>query len=390
MLNFIRKLIKPKYETLNRIEINAQALIANFNYLKSQQPKAELFPVLKSNAYGHGLKEIAHILNRTSAKMVVVDSFPEAQIVYKSFRGKVLILGEMPLGAYSYCNFRRTEFVVYNASTIKYLATKYPGLKVHLFLNTGMNREGIKDLIPFWEENKKYLKRLSINGLCSHLAAANQDVDFNNKQEKIFLSNVEYLKQQGIRPRYIHLGNSAAIFRPQTDQLNAFRPGLALYGYNPLTPSHPGYLQGESLLPILSIYSKIVAVQNLGAGQYVSYGLHYQAEHDTRVAVIPFGYHEGLDRRLSVNKASEESGAVVFEIRNASGVYPAKIAGKVCMNLSCLDLNQNTMIKVGDEVELVSPDKRKENSLIRLAQRLEIIPYEFLVKLDKSIRRVVV
>lgn len=82
MINYLRQFLKPKYETLNIIEIEAKKIIANFNYLKKRQGSAEIFPVLKSNAYGHGLKEMCLIINKTSAPMVAVDSFPEAQIVW--------------------------------------------------------------------------------------------------------------------------------------------------------------------------------------------------------------------------------------------------------------------------------------------------------------------
>jgi len=146
MINFFRQLLKPKYETLNKIEIDAKKIIANFNYLKEQQGSAEIFPVLKSNAYGHGLKELCLILNHTAAPMVIVDSFPEAQIAWRYFKRKVLILGEMPFKAYSYCDFKRIEFVIYNSETLKYLSGYGKRAKVHLFINSGMNREGIKNI----------------------------------------------------------------------------------------------------------------------------------------------------------------------------------------------------------------------------------------------------
>lgn len=133
MLNLIRKIIKPKYKTLNQIEINSKNILHNLEYIQSLQEQAEIFPVLKSNAYGHGLKEICHILKKTNIKMVAVDSFPEAQVVYKYFPGKVLILGEMPLKAYSYCKLKRTEFIVYNKETLKYLSRYGKKAKIHLF-----------------------------------------------------------------------------------------------------------------------------------------------------------------------------------------------------------------------------------------------------------------
>ncbi|MCX6797725.1 MAG: alanine racemase [Candidatus Falkowbacteria bacterium] len=366
MLNFLRQISKPQYETLNRLEIVADNIVNNYNYLQSLKPAALIFPVLKSNAYGHGLKELCQILNRTTAKMLVVDSFPEAQIVYKNFKGRVLILGEMPLTVYKYCNFRRTEFCVYNSGTVKYLANNYPGLKIHLFLNTGMNREGIKDIKSFYEENKIYLSKLNVNGLCSHLAAAEKKTE---SQENTFLRMVEYLKQQGISPKYIHLGNSLGFFTTKNTIANAFRIGLALYGYD----------ADIKLKPALKLYSKVVAIQNVSPGETVSYGTDYVVQTKTKLAVIPFGYFEGLDRRLS-------SSAIEFLING----QPAKIAGPVCMNLTVLDIFNNSDIKVGDEVELIINNNQASNSVLNISGIMGTIPYEFLVKLNANIRRLIV
>ena len=86
MFNKLRQAFKLNYETLNRLEIKKAAVLANYEALKKQQPEAAIFPVLKSNAYGHGLKELAQILNETDTPIVAVDSFPEAQIVKKYFK----------------------------------------------------------------------------------------------------------------------------------------------------------------------------------------------------------------------------------------------------------------------------------------------------------------
>lgn len=109
LINWLRQLTKANYDTLNRIEINKAAILENLELLQQEQKGLELIPVLKSNAYGHGLKELATILNETKVKMVAVDSYPEAQIVYRYFRGKVLIIGEMPPDAYKYLRWNRTE-----------------------------------------------------------------------------------------------------------------------------------------------------------------------------------------------------------------------------------------------------------------------------------------
>ncbi len=378
MMNFLRKIIKPKYETLNVIEVDAAKLIENFRYLESLQPTAAIFPVLKSNAYGHGLKEVCQILNKVKPQMVVVDSYPEAQIAYRYFRGQVLILGEMPQRAYDYCKLGRTEFVVYNEDTLRYLSRYGKRVRIHLFVNSGMNREGIKDMASFVKANKEYLDKVEVSGLCSHLASADQESKLNQEQEDNFRIALEILKKAGFEPRWIHLGNSAAVFTTKNNLLTAYRPGLAFYGYSPFS-SERG--RDASLQPALEVFSHIVSFQEINVLESVSYNETYRANQAINIGTIPFGYFEGLDRRLS-NRAQ-------FLVRSETGYFWAKIAGKVCMNLTSLDLGQNKP-KIGDIVQIISAKKEDQNSIFNLAALCDTIPYEFLVKLQANIRREII
>jgi alanine racemase len=380
MLDSIRQLIKPKYRPLNRIEIFKKNILDNYKYLKSQSGKAEIWPVLKANAYGHGLKEMCRILNKSKAKMVVVDSFPEAQIAYKKFHGQVLILSEMPLRAYSYCNLKRTEFCVYNNSTLQYLSKLNKNIKIHLFVNTGMNREGIGDLDIFLNENKDYLSQVEIVGFCSHFSAADESLETIKKQEQEFWRKLDTLKKNNIFPTKVHLGNSAAIFFCHDQRLTAFRAGLALYGYNPLNLNHPNYQKAENLKPALRLSSTVACLQNIKKGDSVSYNGRYQANEDARVAIIPFGYFEGLS-------ANWEN--IRFYIENKNKNYYADTIGRICMNICCLDCHHNP-ISVGDSVELISPDKNKENSLANLAIKTRTMSYEILAKLQSGINKKIV
>lgn len=377
MINFFRQIIRPKYEPLNRLEIISQNLLANLAYLAALQSEAEIFPVLKSNAYGHGLKEVAQILNRSTVKMVAVDSFPEAQIVYRNFSGRVLFLNEMPLQAYRYCQFKRSEFCIYNSATLKYLARHHAGAKIHLFYNSGMNREGISDLELFLAENKAELQRVSVVGFCSHLMAAESDPEITRQQESSFMAALDVLHQNKIFPTWVHLGNSAGIFKLHNKRLTAFRAGLALYGYYPLTDQNEAE---RRLQPALRVVSTIIARQSLKKGDKVSYNGRYEAQGDTQIALVPFGYCEGLDRRLS-NKAQ-------FLIHGQSDFY-ARIAGTVSMNLVCLEAGNNEFA-LGDQVELISPSSDAPNSIKNLANISQTIPYEQLVRLQSNIHRRIV
>ena len=105
MISFLKKLWKPKYESLNEIRIEAEAIRNNITILQAEQPDCHIIPVLKSNAYGHGLEQIARILESTSIGMIAVDSFPEANILYKHSSKKLLILGECSWEQYQFFHF---------------------------------------------------------------------------------------------------------------------------------------------------------------------------------------------------------------------------------------------------------------------------------------------
>ncbi len=383
MIKYIKQIIKPKYDTLNVIKIKADNLLANFSYLSELKKGADIFPVLKSNAYGHGLKEVCRILDKSSAKMVAVDSYPEAQIVYKYFHGKVLIIGEMPLKAYSYTKLKRTEFAVYTTEVLEYLSRYGKNAKIHLFFNSGMNREGIKNIDLFINENKALLDKVDVVGFCSHLASADEESELNNKQKESFFTALDKLKAAGFNPKHIHIGNSAGLFTLNDQRLNAFRPGLAFYGYSPFNGTMVNEIseKTKNLKPALEVFSKLMTIQKIESGESVSYNEAYKSAEGSTIGIIPFGYFEGLDRRLS------NCGTVkVFHDKNS---FYAKIAGRVCMNLSCLNLGGNVAAE-NDIVQIISSLKEDNNSLTKLSEISQTSIYENLIRFNQSIRREVI
>jgi len=164
--------------------------------------------------------------------------------------------------------------------------------------------------------------------------------------------------------------------------LTAYRPGLALYGYDPFSDSEETeYEINSALQPALKVSTQVVSVQKLLPNEAVSYNESFRAAREMNIAVIPFGYFEGLDRRLS-NKAE-------FHVHGNNVSIWAPVAGKVCMNLTCLDVN-NFNVQKGDEVIIVSDNREDRNSVIELARLMNTITYEFLVRLQANIRREII
>ncbi len=385
IIDIIKNWRRPKYETLNRLEILADKLLANLNFLQSLQPLSQLIPVLKANAYGHGLKEVASILNNSQVKLVAVDSFPEAQIVNRYFKGRALIIGEMSLESYQYLPWSKVEVVVYNSSTLHYLSRFGKKAKIHLFFNSGMNREGIKDLASFIKRHQTELQKVDFRGFCSHLAASEEeDSQLNQEQLQNFLDAYQLIRQAGFNPPIVHLGNSAAVFTLQQPVLTAFRPGLAFYGYSPFVDDNSTEASklAINLQPALRIISKIISLQTLRSGETVSYNVTFQAKHNTKIAVIPFGYYEGLDRNLSNLNLN-------LLVNSTQESFWVPLVGRVCMNLSCLNLGKHQAM-VGDEVLVLSDKPQDPNSLIKLSALANRIPYELLVNFKANIRRIIV
>jgi len=127
---------------MNMIYVDRSAILDNYTLLKKLQPQAELFPVLKSNAYGHGIKHIAKILNKTDAPYLVVDSYPEYMLVKKYSKKNILLLGETLPENYRHFDYKKVTFCVYNIKSLEALGRSGKPVKIHLFVNTGMYREG--------------------------------------------------------------------------------------------------------------------------------------------------------------------------------------------------------------------------------------------------------
>ena len=141
MLDFLKRLFHPRVTPMNTIYIDHDAILHNMQHLQKLQPHAVLFPVIKSNAYGHGIKQIVQILDKTDVPYVVVDSFPEYCIVKKQSDKNILLLGETLPENYRFFDPKKVTFCVYNLRTLEKLGQSGKPTKIHLFINTGMQRE---------------------------------------------------------------------------------------------------------------------------------------------------------------------------------------------------------------------------------------------------------
>ncbi len=373
MLN-IKTLLGRNYEPLNLIEISRKNLKSNYKYLSSINSNIKIAPVLKSNAYGHGISLVGKEFDKLGAPFICVDSLYEAyELLNKNVKTQVLIMGFISPKS---LNTKKLPFsyAVYNKELVYAIAKYQPNSKVHIFVDTGMHREGVR-----LEDLPKFLKyiqsnHLEIEGLMSHFAMGddikNEDT---RKQVENFALTRKILKDHGINPKWIHIANSAGLLnsREYKNKLgNMARVGKSSYGIDPRKVN-------KDLKPALTLKTKIAQVKNLKKGEKVGYDFSYTATKDMRIAIIPIGYYEGVDRRLS-NK-----GYVLVKNKYC------KIIGRVSMNITIIDVSNIKNVSVGQEVIVFSNNPAAKNSIQNSAKICNTIPYELLVHIGSSTKRII-
>jgi alanine racemase len=370
--------LKRKYISLNTVEINRKNLLFNFDFF-NKETGLEIWPVLKSNAYGHGIKQVVRILEERDFEYLVIDGYHEVLEIRKITKRPVLMIGEIRPENFPKINWKNVTMMVGDKETIKTLGEYGKKVTVHLKVNTGMNRQGVDvdEIEKMVRLIKKYPK-LELEGVFSHLAEADevgsQKTDYQLKQ---FEKAIEIVRKNGIELKFCHLAATAGALKIKSDKVNAIRLGIGLYGINVLEKGDKYFKKMEKLRPVLSFKSVFTTLRRIKQGEKVSYSGTWQANKDTNIGVIPVGYNEGLDRRLS-NKGW---------VKYKNKFYP--VVGRVCMNLAMVNLG-NTKAKLFNEVEIISNNRKDKNSIENMASVCKTIPYDLLVKINSSIRRIIV
>jgi alanine racemase len=257
-------------------------------------------------------------------------------------------------------------------------------LPVHLKIDTGMNRLGAsKEALPRLCEMLSACTHLTLEGVSTHFASAEVlDSEDVVRQMKRFEEGLAVLRNCGLRPPLVHMGNSAAMSaRPETWK-TMVRPGIALYGYSLAFTrgSQPAAVAQLPLRPVLSWKTRVLTVKEVAAGQAVGYMGTFVTKARSRIAVLPVGYADGYPRLLS-NRARVIVG----------GDY-APVVGRVSMDLTIVDVSHIRGVAVGDEVVLIGRGNGegigKSVDAVELARWCESVPYEILCGLSQRVPRV--
>lgn len=372
--SLIRRLKRdPSISPLITITISKSALLHNLNEFKKLNPQNTIFPVLKSNAYGHGLVEVARIVESQS-KLIIVDSYFEAETLRNNgIRTPLLIMGYVRSESISASSLPNILYTIGSLDSLYSIKSK---VKIHLKIDTGMNRQGIlpdelNSALEFIEKNKN----IELEGICSHFADSDgQDPEFTRTQIKTWNNIIKEVRNKFQHILYTHLSNTYGHKFIDEIDTNSSRLGLGLYGL--------AEIAGLELKPALEMKTIISSVKKIKSGDIVGYNGTFKADKDMIIGIIPVGYYEGIDRRLS-NRG-------VVKIKNKFCL----ITGRVSMNISAIDLSNVENIKPEEEVIVISSKKSDPNSIENIAKSItEIggaIPYEIAVHIPAHLKRVVI
>ena len=365
-------------------EIDISALIHNFNLIKNISKNSKIMSVVKANAYGHSVENIAPVLEKVGTDWFAVSNIDEAvQLRNIGISKPILILGYTPFNLTETLSKYNISQCVYSYDYAKKLSEdavlKNVTLKIHLKLDTGMSRLGYNcknDSLSGINEaaDSGKLPNIYTEGVFTHFLESDRNLDlddgFTNKQFSLFKKAVEQLKNKGITPEICHCCNSAALVLDEDKHLDLCRPGIILYGLN---PSDAPQLE-IGLKPVMTLKSVVSMVKDIEKGDVVSYGKTFTADKKIRVATVAVGYADGYPRLLS------NQGYVLINGQKA------KILGRVCMDQITVDITNIGKVKMGDEVILFG----KDLSVDEIAKLSGTINYEIVCGISPRVPKIVI
>jgi Alr-MurF fusion protein len=352
------------HETILEIDLNK--LANNFNYLKSKlKPDTKIIAVVKAYAYGHGDIAIASSLEKLGAHALWVADFEEGTRIRQSGIKIPIIIANPGKKSTQQIIDNKLDIVIYNSELLHLYGKLDKEIRIHIKFNSGMNRYGFEssELDELLSNLQKYPK-LKIQSICSHLAASDNSTEdsFTNTQFQVF-EKISSSFSKGINQLvYRHILNTNGVLRFPNKEYEMVRLGIGLYGVG----------NDDNLQHVSTLKSVISQVRIIKKGSKIGYDASFLAKEDMRIGVVPFGYADGLNRKLST-----KNGVIV--VQNIG----CPIIGKISMD-SCMINLKGTTAKTGDEVVIFG----EENTILSIANKLITIPYEIFSSLNRRIKRI--
>lgn len=356
-------------------EIDIDNILHNYRQIRLMAQGIDIMPVVKADAYGHGIGPVVQELSKAGVKMFAVATADEAMELRRGITdSSILILGAVPIERLPQLARADIAICLPSVTYAKRCAGALHGasIKAHIKIDSGMARLGL-DAPTACDEIKELLKLpcFQIEGVFTHLAAAGDMEldDYTAGQLNRFRFIVDCLEKDGVHIRYVHCANSQAMLRHPDSYFNLVRPGILLFGCGLRSVS------GRDFRPVLSLRAVISQVRWIPAGQAVGYGLKWTARRRTRIAVVSAGYADGVLRSASGKLEVLIHGHIARQI------------GGICMDMFMIDVTEVNDANPGDVVTIIGADGMERITAEKYASFGSSICYEALCCISKRVPR---
>lgn len=363
------------------IEIDLRNLEHNVKVLKyAMPPGCRMMAVVKADAYGHGAESIATYLEKLGVDAFAVATVDEGIDLRKvGVSSEILILGYTdPCRAEDICKYELIQALVGYDHAVEFARQEYP-IKAHIKIDTGMHRLGfdyadIDDIAACFS-----MPELEIGGIFSHLCVADSadtsDVAFTQLQIQRFYGLLEELTSRGISIPKIHIQSSYGLLNYPELKCDYVRVGIALYGVHS-TPNARTMLD-LGLRPVLSLKSRIAQIRQISTGETVGYGRSFVAQRDSKIAVVPIGYADGIPRYLSNGRGH----ALIAGQR-------VPIVGRLCMDQLSVDVTNIPDVRIGTVVTFIGSCGDQTITSETVADKANTITNELLSRIGRRLPKI--
>ncbi|MBI5511285.1 MAG: alanine racemase [Deltaproteobacteria bacterium] len=355
--------------------VDLGAIRHNLEVARRLVPGQAICAVVKADAYGHGMNEVGLTLSRAGVEWLAVALVEEGISLRRvGVKTSILVLGSALGGTLFELVAHNLTAAIYRPDQLEALAMAARGKPVafHLKIDTGMARLGVR-----LEELDQVLDALDktpnlvLDGVLTHFADADlADRDFNSAQLRLFEGACRRLQARGYKPKWQHIANSAAVLSFPEAQVGLLRPGLMIYGLDPLAKR-----RATELVPAMRWTTRPVHLKTVPQGARISYGGRFVTKRDSRIATLPVGYADGYPRAMSGKAQVLVRGRLV------------PVVGTICMDLCMADVTDVPEVSLDDEVVLMGRQEGAEVSAYDLATWADTIPYEIICGVGARVPR---
>ena len=370
--------IKAYRNRPTRAIIDLSNLRNNYEIVKTfVGDKVKVMGIIKANAYGHGMLEVANELIYLGIDYFGVAFLEEGIFLRENgIITPILVMGGINVEQIP--DFIKYDIDITTSSPDKTHAINHTAVnlgkkaKVHIKIDTGMERLGVH-----WYNAEKFIEdtynseNIIVEGIFSHFAKSDSDREFTELQIRRFDKILDLMEKKYLPVKYIHCANSAGIIDFKNSHYNMVRPGLMLYGYSEL----PEDIKAE-LMPVMTLLTKVSYFKVIPPETGVSYDHTFTSDRQTRIVTLPIGYGDGYNRLLS------NRGEVIIRCHK----YP--VVGNVCMDQMMVDLGPDGIAFNGDDVLVFGKHNSDELRLEELCEKIGTIPYEILTMISSRVPRV--